>query len=196
MAADGESSQGPQFGSQPNKLNVKSRDEGATSGTDGVTPVGTVEKLLGDAPNVASSSTPTSTNLASFFDNMGRCMLRDLDDIARRCNSNSFFPSHYSRHLMNHHIFGELSKIRSGELEVDHAELLVSHGRVRRAERYEWVCPVPECIMASLRRYEVERHIHAVHDSHLKIPTRFQRKGSRLKYKRLGHAVRDILAAD
>ena len=94
MAADGESSQGPQVGPQPNKLYPKSHDEGATSETDGVTPLETVEKLLGDAPNVASSSTPSSTDMASFFDDMGTCKLRDLDDIADHCGP--LYVPHYS----------------------------------------------------------------------------------------------------
>ena len=199
MAVDGESSRGPKFGPQPSKIYNKSHDGGATSKTDGKTPVRTVEKLLGGAPNVASSSTPSSTNIASFFDNRGICKLRNVNDMARPCHFKTLSVTqarHCARHLMYDHIFDELSRIRSGKLEVDRAEVLVSHERVRRAERYEWVCPVPGCITASLRRYELDIHIHQVHDGNLKILNLLKRKGSRLKHKTLINAMEDVLAAD
>ena len=196
MAVDGESSRRPTFGPQPNNFNQQSHEGGATSETDGETPVETVEKLLGDAPNVASSSTPSSTTLASFFDDMGKCKLRSPDDVARPCRFEAFSVSttHCVRHLVHEHVFDELSRIRRRKLEVDHAEVLVSHERVRRAEKYEWVCPVPRCIVASLRRYEVERHIHQVHDR--RVVTLLQRKGAKLKRKSFIDVMEDVLAAD
>ena len=197
MAADDGSSQETQFGSPPNNIYKNSHDGGVTSEIDDETPVETVEKLLGDAPNVASSSTPTSIDLRSFFDNSlrSKCKLRYPWDTAYPCPFESFSSLQNSgRHLMYDHIFDELSKIRWGELDVDHAELLISQERVRRAEKYEWVCPVPGCIMASLRRYEVENHIDQMHGHG--IPTASRRRERGLKAKNLADAVMDILAAD
>ena len=197
MAADDGSSQEPQAGSPPNNYYKMSYDRGVTSEIDDETPVGTVEKLLGDASNIASSSTPASINLASFFDNSlrARCKLRDTSGIAPRCMFESFASRRsFGRHLMYDHIFDELSRIRCGELDMDHAELIVSQERVRRAENYEWMCPVPGCIMASLRRYEVAKHIDQAHSG--MIPTTSRRRGGGLNAKSLTDAVMDILAAD
>ena len=73
----------------------------------------------------------------------------------------------YIKQLTFKHISDELSRIRSEELTMDQAELLVSQERVRRTEKYEWVCCVPECPMASLRRYEApgKKHTYEVHDT-------------------------------
>ena len=41
--------------------------------------------------------------------------------------------------LLCRHISDELSRIQSGELEMDQAQLLFSQDRVRRVVNYEWV---------------------------------------------------------
>ena len=111
MATDGESSQGPQFGPQPNNVYNISQNGGAT-------PVETVEMLLGDAPNVASSSTPSSTDIASFFDDMGRCKLRDLDGIANPCSS-LYVPQ-----------YGVVQTLRGGETHTPGSRSQVPDSRI------------------------------------------------------------------
>ena len=57
--------------------------------------------------------------------------------------ANFFNVASYTKHLTFKHISDELSRLQSGELTMDQAELLVSQERVRRTKKYEWVCCVP-----------------------------------------------------
>lgn len=192
MGADGGSCLGPQVVSQSNELNNQSwHDGGAISKTDDETPVETVEELLDDAPVLV----PVSKNLASLFNTKRKCKLFNPRDTRRPCRQTiSTRIRSRSRHVMLEHIGGELSKIRSGELEMEGAELLISEKRVRRAEEYEWVCPAPECTMATLDDAELERHVLLGH--HMKSTTPFRRRGYGHDEKTFVEAVLDILTAD
>ena len=180
-----------------------SHDKDETPITDGKTPGATVEKLLDGAPNIASSSTHIAANLVSLindrdqvkFGSLYKCKLRTPYGAARPCSFATFFDlGSYTKHLVLKHISDELSRIRSGQLTMDQAELLVSQEKVRRTEKYEWVCSVPECPMASLTRYEVEKHTYEVHNDMNIWPSSIQRRGSGLQKKRLLDVILDVLA--
>ena len=190
MAADGGFCLGPQVGSQCNELYNQSHEGGATSKTDDETPAEKVEKLLDDPPVFVS----ISENLSSLFNTKRKCKLRNPRNTAHTCRQTvSTRLRARSRHVMLQHVADELSKIRSGELEVEQAELLFTEQRVRRAEEYEWVCPAPECTVAMLDDAELERHVHSHHNIK---STLFRRRGSGHDEKTLGEAVLDILTID
>ena len=202
-AADSGSHLGPQVGLQPNQLNNHSHDEDETPITDGETPGVTVEKLLDGAPNIASSSTHITANLVSLindrdqfkFGSPHKCRLRTPYGAARPCSFATFFDlTSYTKHLTLKHISDELSRIRSGQLTMDQAELLVSQEKIRLIEKYEWVCCVPECPMASLTRYEVEKHTYQVHNDMNIKPSSLRRRQSGLQKKTLLDVILDVLA--
>ena len=187
MAADGGS--GVQVGSQPNNLKKNSHDEDETPITDGETPSATVEKLLDGGP----AYVPISLSLVSLFDSRGRCKLRNRHNPALPCHQ--IVPSGTqarSVHVMLEHFSDELSKIRNGELEVKQAHLLFSEERVSRAEEYEWVCPVPECTMATFNNVDLVRHVHMHHNMH-STAALLRRRGFGHDQKGFREAVLDVL---
>ena len=187
MAADGGS--GVQVGSQPNKLNNRSHDEDETPITDGETSGATVEKLLDGGP----AYVPIPASLASLFDHRGRCKLRNAHNPALPCHQivRAGIQAR-SIHVMLEHFSDELSKIRSGELEVKQAYLLFSEERVSRAEEYEWVCPVPECTMATFNNADLVRHVH-MHHNMTSTAAFLRRRGSGHDQKGFREAVLDVL---
>lgn len=191
MAVDGG---GTQVGSRPSQLNNESHDEAETPKTDGVTPAETVVKLLDSAPAIASSSTSTSIPLVPSPDDKRKCKLRNVCGRAHFCLYNGSSPKAYAAHVVLAHIYDELSKIRSGELKMDQAELLVSRKKFRRAEGYEWICPAPECTMATLRHGELMTHIDLVHQQVKLSPVR--RRRPKFTKTRLTYVMLHILAAD
>ena len=187
MAAEGGS--GVQVGSQPNSVNKHSHDEDETPMTDGETPSATVEKLLDGGP----AYVPISLSLVSLFDSRGRCKLRNRHNPALPCHQ--IVPASTqarSVHVMLEHFSDELSKIRSGELEVKQAHLLFSEERVSRAEEYEWVCPVPECTMATFNNVDLVRHVHMHHNMY-STAALLRRRGFGHDQKGFREAVLDVL---
>ena len=193
MEVDGGTGLGTQVGLRPNELNNQSHGENETPKTDGETPAETVEKLLDSAPAIASSSTTLNTP-AYFSGDRPKCELRNLCGQGPFCLYNGSTPQAYATHVVLGHIYDELSKIRSGELKMDQAELLVSQKKIRRAENYEWICPAPECTMATLKHGEMMRHVDLVHKQ-MKLPSTRRRK-RKLTKTRLIDVMLHILAAD
>jgi hypothetical protein len=130
--------------------------------------------------------------LKAYIDDKGYCNLRNGTRFPCGKLVSACFPKVYTTHLVYAHIANELSLIRSGQLDIEEAEILNSERRVNRAESYQWRCPVPDCHFVTFRGIEMERHYDESHPN-MPLPPA-ERQGRDLNSMTLISAVSDILA--